>query len=150
MESKTTNKRSRIANNLKTILKQSYEKLPTVAARPKGTDIRFSDMISVATSIENNHNIINNQLVWMHTAYKNTRGKVRSIYPSLVWHDTKNKKKKKDKEVRSTFSRKRMLSALPGITTQGVTTTIDPITKTVHGKIEIGIANNTYDKLIRQ
>ena len=84
----------------------------------------------------------------MHTAYKNTRDKVRSIYPSLVWHDTKkSEKKKKDKEVRSVFSRKRILSALPGIMTQGVTTTIDPTTKTVHGKIKVGIANTTYDRL---
>ena len=65
-----------------------------------------------------------------------------------MWHDTeKSEKKKKDKEVRSIFSRKRILSALPGIMTQGVTTTIDPTTKTVHGKIKIGIANNTYDRL---
>ena len=103
-------------------------------------------MISVATSIENNHNIINNQLVRMHTTYKNTRGKVRSIYPSLVWHDTKKSVKKK-KEAKGVFSRKRILSALPGIMTQGITTTIDPKTKTVHGKIKISIANNTYDKL---
>ena len=74
-----------------TILKKSYEKLPTVTARPKTTEIRFSDMISVATPIESNHHIIRNELVRMHTAYKNTRGKVRSIYPSLVWHDTEKK-----------------------------------------------------------
>ena len=103
-------------------------------------------MISVATSIEDNHRIINNELVRMHTAYKNTLGKVRSIYPSLVWHDTKKSVKKK-KEAKGVFSRKRILSALPGIMTQGVTTTIDPKTKTVHGKIKIGIANNPYDKL---
>ena len=106
-------------------------------------------MISVATQIETNHHVIRNELVRMKTAYKNTRGKVRSIFPSLVWYDTENKKKKqkKKKEVRSTFVRKRMLSALPGIAAQRVTTTIDPITKTVYGKIKIGVANNTYDEL---
>ena len=141
-------KRSRIANNLKSILKQSYEKLPTVTARPNDTEIKFSDMISVATSIKNNHHIINNELVRMHTAYKNTRGKVRSIHPSLVWHDTKKKKKKKkEKEMMSTFIRKAVLSALPGITTQRSTTTFDPNTKTIYGKIRIGITNNTYDRL---
>ena len=59
-----------------TILKKSYEKLPIVTARPKTTEIRFSDMISisVATPIESNHHIIRNELVRMHTAYKNTRG----------------------------------------------------------------------------
>ena len=98
MECKPTNNRSRLANNLITILRKSYEKIPTVTAGPKSTEIRFSDMISVATPIESNHHIIRNELVRMHTAYKNTRGKVHSIYPSLVWHDTENKKKKKKKE----------------------------------------------------
>ena len=105
-------------------------------------------MIPVATPIESSHHIISNELVRMHTAFKNTRGKVRSIYPSLVWHDTeKKKKKKKEKEVRSTFVGKRILSALPGIAAQRVTTTIDPVTKTVCGKIQVGQANNIYDKL---
>ena len=40
-----------------------------------------------------------------------------------------------------------MLSALPGIAAQRVTTTINPITKTVYSKIKIGIANNIYDEL---
>ena len=145
MESKPTNKRSRKANKLVTILKNSYEKLPTVAAGPKTTAITFSDMISVATPIVENHRIIKNELVRMHTAYKNTRGKVRSIYPSLVWHDTE--KKKKDRYCKEKFKRKSFLSALPGITAQKCTTTIDPISKTVYGKIKIGIANNIYDKL---
>ena len=60
------------------------KKIPTVTARPKGTVIRYSEMISIATPIESNHHIIRNELVRMHTVYKNTRGKVRSIYPSLV------------------------------------------------------------------
>ena len=65
-------------------------------------------MISVETPIESNHHIIRNELVRMHTVYKNTCGKECSIYPSLVWHDTekKKKKKKKEKEVRGTFIRK--------------------------------------------
>ena len=42
---------------------------------------------------------------------------------------------------------KKISSALPGITTQRVTTTIDLITKTVYGKIQVGQANNIYDNL---
>ena len=41
-----------------------------------------------------------------------------------------------------------MLSALLGIAAQRATTTIDPVTKTVYGKIKIRVANNTYDELI--
>ena len=37
--------------------------------------------------------------------------------------------------------------ALPGIAAQRTTTTINPVTKTVYGKIKIGVANNTYDEL---
>ena len=105
-------------------------------------------MISVATSIEDNHQFIRNELVQMYTAYKNTRGKVRSIYPSLVWHDTeKRNKKKKEPEIMSTCTRKAVLSTFPGIGMQSSTTTKDPNTKTVRGKIKISIANNTYDRL---
>ena len=124
-----------------------------MTVRPKGTEIRFSEMILVATPIESNHHIIRNELVLIHTAYKDTRGKVCSIYPSLVWHDTENKKKKKKKQKGVTsntipvFVRKRILSALPSIATQRTTTTMDPVTKTVYGKIKIGVANNTYDEL---
>ena len=78
------------------------------------------------------------------------RGKVQSIYPSLVWHDTEKrnrKKKKKETETMSRCIRKAVLSALTGITTQSSMTTMDPNTKTVRGKIKISIANNTYDRL---
>ena len=74
-------------------IKKSYETTPTVAARPKGTGIRFSDTISIATPIDSNHHILRNGLVRMHTQYKNTCGKVRSIYPSLVWHATEKMNK---------------------------------------------------------
>ena len=47
----------------------------------------------------------------------------------------------------STCIRKAVLSALPGIATQSSTTTMDPNTKAVRGKIKISIANNTYDRL---
>ena len=36
---------------------------------------------------------------------------------------------------------------MPGIVTQQTRTRIDPVTKTVYGKIKIGVANNIYDKL---
>jgi len=101
-------------------------------------------MISVATPIVENHRIVKNELVRMHTAYKDTRGKVRSIYPSLIWHDTK---KKKNRQCKEKFKRKSFLSALPGIKAQKCTTTIDPVSKTVYGTIKIGTANNIYDKL---
>ena len=48
----------------------------------------------------------------------------------------------------STFVRKRILSALRKIAAQWTTTRIDPVTKTVYGKIKIGVANNTYDELL--
>ena len=87
----------------------------------------------------------------MQTKYKNTRGKVQSIYPSLVWHDAEKKKKKekrKKKEVStSAFFRKRILLALPGIAAQQTMTRIDPVIKTIYGKIKIGLTNNIYDKL---
>ena len=85
----------------------------------------------------------------MHTAYKNKCRKVRSIYLSLVWHNTEKKKKKeKEKEVNtSTFVRKRILFVLPGIGVQCSTTTIDPVTKIIYGKIKIGVVNITYDEL---
>ena len=51
MECKPTIKKSSIANKSVTILKKGYAKIPTVAAGPKSTEIRFSDMISVATPI---------------------------------------------------------------------------------------------------
>ena len=57
---------------------------------------------------------------------------------------TRERKRKKGV---TTIVGKRLLSALPGIATQRVTTTIDPITKTVHSKIKIGVANNIYDEL---
>ena len=37
--------------------------------------------------------------------------------------------------------------ALSGIAAQRSTTTIDPVTKTVYGKIGMGVTNNTYDEL---
>ena len=148
MESKPTNNRSRLAFNLLNILNKSYKTKPTVTARPKGTGVRFSDTISIATPIENNHHILKEGLERMQTKYKNTRGKVRNIYPSLVRYDTEKKKKRKKKEVSmSTFVRKRILSALPRIAAQRTTTRIDPVTKTVYGTIQIGVANNIYDKL---
>ena len=58
-----------------------------------------------------------NKSTWMQTKYKNTREKFRSIYPSLVWHDTKKMKKKVDTG------------------------------KLVRKTIQVGIANNIYDKL---
>ena len=53
-----TNNRSRFAYNLLNILNKSYKTKPTITARPKGTDVRFSDTISIATPIENNHQIL--------------------------------------------------------------------------------------------
>ena len=41
-----------------------------------------------------------------------------------------------------------MLSALPGIRAQKNTTVIDPVSKTIYGTIQLGLANNIYDKLI--
>ena len=70
----------------------------------------------------------------MQTKYKNIHGKVQSIYPSLVWHDVEKKKKKKEINT-SAFIRKRILSVLPGITSQRTITRIDPVTKTVYGTI---------------
>ena len=97
-------------------------------------------MISVATPIVENHHIVRNELVRMHTAYKNTRGKVQSIYPSLVWHDTE--KKKKTRQYKEKFKRKSFLSALPGIKAQKCTTTIDPAMliptpETIHNRVQV-------------
>ena len=36
---------------------------------------------------------------------------------------------------------------MPGITARRFTTTIDPVTKTVYGKIKIGVANNPFGGL---
>ena len=94
MDYKPTNNRSRLANNLLTILTRSYRTKPTVATRPKGTGVRFSDTISIATPIDSSHHILRVGIERMQTHYKNTCGKVRSIYPSLVWHATEKKKKK--------------------------------------------------------
>ena len=74
----------------------------------------------------------------MQTRYKNTCGKVHSIYPSLVWHATEKKKKKSNTK----FGRKSILSVLPGIRAQKNTTVIDPVSKTVYGIIQLGLANN--------
>ena len=88
MECKSINNRSRLANNLVTILRTSYGTKQTVAARPKGTAIRFNETISIATPIYSNYYVLRNGLVRTHTQYKNICGKDRSIYPSLVWHAT--------------------------------------------------------------
>ena len=42
-----------------------------------------------------------------------------------------------------------MLSALPGIRAQNTTTVMDPVSKTVYATIQIGLANNIYDKLFK-
>ena len=49
LECKFTNNRSRLANNLVTVLKISYKIFLTVASRPKGTGKRFIGTISIAT-----------------------------------------------------------------------------------------------------
>ena len=41
-----------------------------------------------------------------------------------------------------------MLSVLPGIIAQKNTTVFDPVSKTVYDKIQLGLANNIYNKLI--
>ena len=146
MECKSTNNRSRLASNLVTVLRKSYETKPTVAARPKGTGVRFSDTISIATPIDSSHHILREGIERMQTRYKNTHRKVRSIYPSLVWHATDKKKKKKGSNTK--FERKSILSALLGIRAQKTTTVIDPVSKTVYGTIQLGLANNIYNKLI--
>ena len=130
LECKPTNIRSSLAHNLLHILiRQSYCTKPTVIARPKGTWIRFSDTISIATPIESNHHILREVIERMQTQYKNTQEKVRSIYPSLVWHDNEKKKKKEKKIGTTKFERKAMLSALPGIAAQKTITQIDSVSK---------------------
>ena len=62
----------------------------------------------------------------MQTQNKNTRGKVRSVLPSLVWHATKNEKKEKKEDIPK-FERKTILSALAGIKEKPQSTVIDPI-----------------------
>ena len=126
MECKPTNNRSRLANNVLTILRKSYKTKPTVAARPQGTGVRFSDTISIATPIDSSHHILRNGLERMQTGYKNTHEKVCSIYSSLVWHPTKKENKKSNIQ----FEQKSVLSALPDIRAQKVTTGIDPVLKT--------------------
>ena len=144
MEREPTNNRSRLTNNVLTILRKSYKTKPTVAVRLQGTGVRFSDTISITTSIDSSHHILRNGLERMQTRHKNTRVKVRSIYPSLMWHATEMKKKKSNTQ----FEQKSVLSALPDIRAQKNTTVIDPVSKTVYDTIQLGPANNIYDKLI--
>ena len=80
------------------ILGKIYNTKPTVAARPKGTVVRFSDTILIVTPIDSTHNILREGTQRMQTQYKNTRGQVCSIFSSLVWHATRNKKKRKKRK----------------------------------------------------
>ena len=64
----------------------------------------------------------------MQTLYKRTADKVRSIFPSLVWHATDKKKKRSNTK----FKRESILSVLPGIRTQKTTTVMDPASETVY------------------
>ena len=129
-------------NVLITIINSYVNIKPTITARPKGTGVRFWDTITIATQIEDSHNISKAVLGKIQT-HKQTAGKVCSIFLQLMWHSTKKQKKKKT----ITFTRKKILSSLPGIGTQHTTTVIDPVSKTVYGKIKIGITNNINNKL---
>ena len=76
----------------------------------------------------------------MKSQYKNTRGKVCSIFSSLVWYATKNEKKKKKGKHPNLEEKKTILSALAGIKHKPQTTVIDLLSKC--------LANTIYDKLI--
>ena len=76
--------------------------------------------------------------------HKRTAGQVYSIFPRLVWHTIDKKKKRSNKK----FKRKSMLSLLLCIRIRHTTTVIDPVSKTVYKKIQIGMANNIYNKLM--
>ena len=79
----------------------------------------------------------------MQTLYEDTRGKVRSIFPSLVWHATDKKKKRSNTK----FETKSILSALSEMKAQKTTTVMDPVLKTVYGTMQLGLADNRYNKL---
>ena len=58
MDYKPTKSKSSLAYNVLNILGKIYNTKPTVAARPKGTRVRFSDTISTATPIDSIRNIL--------------------------------------------------------------------------------------------
>ena len=144
MDCNTTNNISRLAYNVCKILNKGYHTKPTVAARPQGAGVRFCDIITIASQVGSSG--VSTTSSGKIQSYKNTRGKVRSIFPQLQWHTTK-KKKKKNWKARVTTNMFKKLSELPGITIGHNTAIMDLITKTIHQKVQISLANNIYEGL---
>ena len=116
---------------------------PTVAASTKA-GVRFNDIITIASQLGSSG--VSTTSTGRIQEYKNTRGKVRSIFPQLQWHTTKKKKKKKRiPSVPPKWLKK--ISELPGITIGHSTAVMDPITKAIHQKVQISLANNIYEGL---
>ena len=116
---------------------------PTVAASPKA-GVRFNDIITIASQLGSSG--VSTTSTGRIQEYKNTRGKVRSIFPQLQWYTTKKKKKKKRiPSVPQKWLKK--ISELAGITIGHSTAVMDPITKAIHQKLQISLTNNIYEGL---
>ena len=144
MECNPTNKSSRLAYNVCDILNESFHTKTTVATRLIGAGVRFCNIITIASQAGSSG--ISTTSSGRIQSYKSTAGKVRSIFPQLQWHTT-NKKKKKKTTSQSNMPDIKKLSKLPGITIDHSTATMDPITKTIHRKVQIRLAHNIYDRL---
>ena len=107
--------------------------------------VQFCDTISVATQV--GISSISNTIPEKIQSYKNTRGKVHSIFLQLQWNSTKKKKKKTTIAIPWKIPIIKNISNLPGININSNIATMDPKTKTITRKIQISLANNSYEKL---